>query len=420
MGQTAISASHITKRYSLGSSSSRNDTMRDVISNALFFWKRWGHRRTNAGDSDDFYALRDVSFEIEHGEVLGIIGGNGAGKSTLLKILSNIVEPTSGEVNIYGRVASLLEVGTGFHPELTGRENIYLNGAILGMTKKEIKGKFDEIVQFAEIDQFIDTPVKRYSSGMYVRLAFAVAANLESDILIVDEVLAVGDAYFQKKCLGKMSDVGKSGRTVLLVSHNMGAIRQLSSKCLVLDKGSLVFTGDVDKAISLYLKQSSEQVSSSVLFDDVPVPGSREMVIKSVALRNGFSSERTSEFSMGEPFVVEIETEAAKEGVQYYASIHIFNEYGIGVYHLTLIDDKNDYFSSDIRGRIMVEMDMMKLYPGRYTIDVYIGTKWVPLDHKVSAIAFEVNQTRGLLIARTLVKGMGIIHEPVRWHYEKL
>jgi len=212
----------------------------------------------NPSNNPHMLALNDVSFEVKRGEVLGIIGRNGAGKSTLLKILSEVTSPTKGQVKIKGRVASLLEVGTGFHPELTGRENIYLNGAILGMTKKEIADKFDEIVAFAEVEKFIDTPVKRYSSGMYVRLAFAVAAHLEPEILIVDEVLAVGDAQFQKKCLGKMGEVSKAGRTVLFVSHNMGAIQALCSRCLLLENGINKFDGDISTAISMFMNPHSD------------------------------------------------------------------------------------------------------------------------------------------------------------------
>jgi lipopolysaccharide transport system ATP-binding protein len=203
-------------------------------------------------DKEEFWALKDVSFEVKRGEVVGIIGRNGAGKSTLLKILSRITEPTEGRVTLRGRVASLLEVGTGFHPELTGRENIFLNGAILGMSKAEIRKKFDEIVAFAEVERFLDTPVKRYSSGMYVRLAFAVAAHLEPEILVVDEVLAVGDAEFQKKCLGKMKDVATGGRTVLFVSHNMGAVQSLCSHGIVLNEGKVQYQGTARQAADLY------------------------------------------------------------------------------------------------------------------------------------------------------------------------
>lgn len=218
----------------------------------------------------EFKALQDVSFEVKQGEILGIIGRNGAGKSTLLKILSRVTSPTSGEVRVKGRIASLLEVGTGFHPELTGRENIFLNGAILGMSKQEIRTKFDEIVAFSGVEDFIDTPVKRYSSGMYVRLAFAVAAHLEPEILIVDEVLAVGDADFQKKCLGKMRAVSHSGKTVLIVSHNMQTIRHLCSQALVFNQGKLRFSGPVHQAISEYTRQSTDEQSHGVDLSNYP------------------------------------------------------------------------------------------------------------------------------------------------------
>ncbi len=258
MSSSVISVSHLSKRYLIGHQRNGQDGLRHRIEDAARAPWRWlraksQKRRAESRESgavpgsalsapsaphsalraprsvEEFWALKDVSFEVKQGEVVGIIGRNGAGKSTLLKILSRITEPTEGRVRIKGRVASLLEVGTGFHPELTGRENIFLNGAILGMSKAEIRAKFDEIVAFSEIEKFLDTPVKRYSSGMYVRLAFAVAAHLEPEILIVDEVLAVGDAQFQKKCLGKMGDVARGGRTILFVSHNMGAVASLCS-----------------------------------------------------------------------------------------------------------------------------------------------------------------------------------------------
>ncbi len=237
-----------------------------------------GRQIIQGDEVEEFWALKDVSFEVAQGEVLGIIGRNGAGKSTLLKVLSRITEPTKGRVTLRGRVASLLEVGTGFHPELTGRENIFLNGAILGMTRSEITKKFEEIVDFAGVEKFLDTPVKRYSSGMYVRLAFAVAAHLDPEILIIDEVLAVGDSEFQKKCLGKMKDVAMYGRTVLLVSHNMGSIKQLCSRCLLMENGKLVSMGDVDKAVSSYVRVPSEQV---VHFDK---PCSHEFAFTSIEL----------------------------------------------------------------------------------------------------------------------------------------
>jgi lipopolysaccharide transport system ATP-binding protein len=251
MSEPVIKVEHLSKRYRIGTNQTRYGSLRESLTDAL----RAPFKKRQAGqDEPDFiWALKDVSFEVEQGEVLGIIGRNGAGKSTLLKILARITKPNEGKVRLRGRVGSLLEVGTGFHPELTGRENIYLNGAVLGMKRLEIQRKFDEIVDFAEIEQFLDTPVKHYSSGMYMRLAFSVAAHLEPEVLLVDEVLAVGDASFQKKCLGKMSEVARGGRTVFFVSHQMGAIRNLSDRCLLLSEGTLIFEGIVEETIRKYL-----------------------------------------------------------------------------------------------------------------------------------------------------------------------
>lgn len=259
MSDIAIRVENLSKRYRIGRAQQRHDTLRDSLAASLRSLGQWGSRNGQT-PSDDFWALKDVSFEVKQGEVVGIIGRNGAGKSTLLKILSQITEPTSGRVELHGRVASLLEVGTGFHPELSGRENIYLNGAILGMRRTEINQKFDEIVAFAEIEKFLDTPVKHYSSGMYVRLAFAVAAHLEPEILLVDEVLAVGDAAFQKKCLGKMGDVAKQGRTVLFVSHNMGAISTICPTSILLQSGQMLIKGDSTTIIDQYLGASQQKI----------------------------------------------------------------------------------------------------------------------------------------------------------------
>ena len=268
--QKVIKAENLSKAYQLG------DFGTGTISRDLErFWARIRGKedpflkigeindRTTKGTSDVVWSLKDLNFGIEKGDAVGIIGRNGAGKSTLLKILSRVTSPTTGSVKVKGRVASLLEVGTGFHPELTGRENIYLNGAILGMRKAEIKKKFDEVVDFSGVERYIDTPVKRYSSGMYVRLAFAVAAHLESEILIIDEVLAVGDAEFQKKCLGKMGEVSKGeGRTVLFVSHNMGSISQLCNKAIVLNNGEIVFDGLVKAGVDFYINNDSRNDSA--------------------------------------------------------------------------------------------------------------------------------------------------------------
>lgn len=259
MSRPVISVSGLSKRYTI-QHESQNDTLRDALRHgARRIWRRyrWGTGFT----TEDFWALRDVSFDVKQGEVLGIIGRNGAGKSTLLKILSRITEPTTGKISLRGRVASLLEVGTGFHPELSGRENIFLNGAILGMSRAEIRSKFDAIVAFAEIEKFLDTPVKRYSSGMYVRLAFAVAAHLEPEILIVDEVLAVGDAQFQQKCLGKLQDVARGqGRTVLFVSHNLSIIQSICQSGILLKAGQIAFNGPAHQAVAKYLETNSTNI----------------------------------------------------------------------------------------------------------------------------------------------------------------
>src|SRR6188508_439786 len=253
-----IRVENLSKQYTIGAKTEPYSTLRESIVRAARKPIDMV-RRNGKAENTKFWALKDVNFDVMPGEVVGIIGRNGAGKSTLLKVHSRITEPTTGRVELYGRVGSLLEVGTGFHPELTGRENIFLNGAILGMRREEISKKFDEIVDFAEIEEFLDTPVKRYSSGMYVRLAFAVAAHLEPEILVVDEVLAVGDAQFQKKCLGKMGEVARGGRTVLFVSHNMSAINRLCSRGVLLDAGRVVFDGPAVNATAAYLHGAGER-----------------------------------------------------------------------------------------------------------------------------------------------------------------
>ena len=273
MEQTVIKVSDLGKKYLIGTSTNTYRTLRETLSEQFSISR---NQNKHDGFPDHIWALKDINFNVKRGEVLGIIGRNGAGKSTLLKVLSRVTEPTLGSVEIIGRVGSLLEVGTGFHPELTGRENIFLNGAILGMKRKEIDAKFDEIVDFSEVEQFIDTPVKRYSSGMYLRLAFAVAAHLEPEILVVDEVLAVGDADFQRKCLGKMSDVAQQGRTVLFVSHNMSAILRLTEETLVIDKGNLLLRAPTAEAVDFYLsrgltrqgqrKWQGEEINSDAVF----------------------------------------------------------------------------------------------------------------------------------------------------------
>lgn len=301
MSSPVVSIKGLSKAYMIGheqQSMGGTMTFRDTLTNLarkpveLFS----GHQLKK----EKFWALKDLNLDVNQGEVIGIIGRNGSGKSTLLKVLSRIVEPTEGEVVMKGRVASLLEVGTGFHPELTGRENVYFNGAILGMSRKEIKLKFDEIVAFSEVEKFLDTPVKFYSSGMYVRLAFAVAAHLDPDILIVDEVLAVGDAAFQKKCLGKMKDVAGEGRTVLFVSHNLGTVQQLCNKCIVMAKGKILKHGSTDEVIAYY--EQAEDLHESVR--KIPVDESKSLAIKQVKLMH--KGTPTSSLSFGDNPTVEV------------------------------------------------------------------------------------------------------------------
>ncbi len=299
-----IRVENLSKQYRIGEGQNPQTTFREMLVNAVK--SPFKKRKKTAANS--FWALKDVSFEIEPGEVVGIIGRNGAGKSTLLKILSRITEPTGGRAEIYGRVGSLLEVGTGFHQELTGRENIFLNGAILGMRQREIAAKFDEIVDFSEIEKFLDTPVKYYSSGMYTRLAFAVAANLEPEILIVDEVLAVGDSEFQKKCLGKMRDVSRHGRTVLFVSHQMGSIAQLCRKAILLEKGVSVMYDKTDKVIDYYINQRKSKATSYIAD---PTAGHAEMYVESATILNLENAEQSS-FRHDEAIKINIKCAAAE------------------------------------------------------------------------------------------------------------
>ncbi|MBE7157010.1 MAG: ABC transporter ATP-binding protein [Rhodospirillales bacterium] len=309
-----ITVEALSKKYVLGrnDSASRYRTLREEITGALTMPFRRTHREAAAraeADSGEFWALRDVSFEIMRGDVVGIIGRNGAGKSTLLKILSRITEPTAGRVALKGRVASLLEVGTGFHPELTGRENIFLNGAVLGMRRHEIKAKFDEIVAFAEVERFLDTPVKRYSSGMYVRLAFAVAAHLEPEILIVDEVLAVGDSEFQKKCLGKMQDVSsKEGRTVIFVSHNMGVVRSICQRGLLMNQGTVAADTSADAAVDSYLQNASSSAGEVRWSVDDPSAGDRNFRFHRATVLNS-RGEPTTNIGVDDSFTIEVSYE---------------------------------------------------------------------------------------------------------------
>ncbi|MEW6378197.1 MAG: ABC transporter ATP-binding protein [bacterium] len=371
MSKPIISVCGIGKRYRLGMSHARPryKTLRDTVAD---FFKapfsggkaRWSNS-SSSGPVREFWALRDISFDVRQGEVIGIIGRNGAGKSTLLKILSRITEPTEGEIRLRGRVASLLEVGTGFHPELTGRENIFMNGAILGMSRVEIRSRFDEIVAFAEIEKFLDTPVKRYSSGMYVRLAFAVAAHLEPEILLVDEVLAVGDAAFQKKCLGKMNDVARGGRTVLFVSHNMGAISSLCPRCIWLDAGHIRQIGETEPVVQSYLTSSDASGSDTILEPPKTARvGFRRIWVSSC------DGRVLSEFDVKHPFLINLAIEVRVPVRDVDIGVLIESVHGSRVC-FTNLSDSND-------GSIIA------LEPGKYLCSLRVpGNFLVPDGYKI-------------------------------------
>lgn len=319
---TAITISHVSKRYVIGAQ--KDGSLRGTLSGIT--------RSNKVNHTDYFWALNDVSFEIKKGEVIGIIGKNGAGKSTLLKILSQITKPTTGRIEINGRVASLLEVGTGFHPELTGRENIYLNGTILGMTRREVKEKFDEIVAFSGVEKFIDTPVKHYSSGMYVRLAFAVAAHLEPEILIIDEVLAVGDAEFQKKCLGKMKEVAGHGRTVIFVSHNMEAVKSLCERAVFLEKGQVIKDASPAEVIDFYLQRQSGSILEQS-FDHETAPGNEYVRLKTVRL-SPKRIDGKQMITVKSPLEIEFEYWNEKEDIPTNLSLHLYAATGECVFNI--------------------------------------------------------------------------------------
>lgn len=395
---SVITVENLSKKYIIGhQKQERYTALRDVLANgAKCFANKLCHpfaAPENDPTHEEFWALKDVSFDIQQGDRVGIIGRNGAGKSTLLKILSRITEPSSGRVSIKGRVASLLEVGTGFHPELTGRENIFLNGAVLGMSKAEIKSKFDEIVAFAEVEKFLDTPVKRYSSGMYVRLAFAVAAHLEPEILIVDEVLAVGDAQFQKKCMGKMEDVGKEGRTVLFVSHNMASIQQLCGSGILLRDGVVRETGTIEKVIESYLKDSTLVVKES-LGDIRRTRHDYGVIARFInAWPVNSKGERTTSFMSGEDIVFDLEIKAFEmvDCLSISAGLDTIMDYRITT---VFSREAGILFSADTDAVISIQMSLPKIHlkHGVYSLTLCLMRNRITLDHVIKAIHFEVGE----------------------------
>ncbi len=381
MSDTVIRVENVSKKYVLGHQQEGRlnyKSLRESMGNGV---KSLGKKLLKPSGKgmiktaqEEFWALKDVSFEIKQGDRVGIIGRNGAGKSTLLKILSRITEPTSGSIRIKGRVASLLEVGTGFHPELTGRENIFLNGAILGMSKVDITRKFDEMVAFAEVEKFLDTPVKRYSSGMYVRLAFAVAAHLEPEILIVDEVLAVGDAQFQKKCLGKMEDVGKQGRTVLFVSHQMSAVESLCTRGILLESGNICLDGTSEQAVGVYLEKAYSIGQIMPLFQRTDRSGSGKVRASSFRILNDEGVPQSS-LKSGENYYFEIGysnkmTSTIKNVV---VSLDILDEKGVRVLLLRTNFSQNNVTLNPDQGYIYCGIKNLPLANGSYRFSIFLS-----------------------------------------------
>jgi lipopolysaccharide transport system ATP-binding protein len=370
MSEIAIQVENISKLYQIGRAQVQHDTLRDALVDRL---KQLGRRQPPDDPGNHIWALKDVSFDVQQGEVMGIVGRNGAGKSTLLKILSRITDPTEGRALIHGRVASLLEVGTGFHPELTGRENIYLNGAILGMRREEIARKFDEIVTFAEVEKFLDTPVKRYSSGMYVRLAFAVAAHLEPEILVVDEVLAVGDAGFQKKCLGKMEEVSQGGRTVLFVSHNMAAIEALCNRCVALINGRVTHIGPSTEVVRKYLSRVADTGRSLGLGQRADRVGSGQVRYTEVRFLDQTEQEIT-QVAMGEPLTIEARFEVYEPIREPIFGFLITNEMSQTVLRAYSRESYHGPTPNlDKSGLVRCHFPHLPLMYGQYTLRLWLG-----------------------------------------------
>ena len=371
-------------------------------------------------EPDNFWALKGVSFDVERGDVLGVIGRNGAGKSTLLKILSKITEPTEGRAEIFGRVGSLLEVGTGFHPELSGRENIFLSGAILGMRKAEIEAKMDDIVRFSEVDRFLDTPLKHYSSGMQMRLAFSVAAHLEPEILLIDEVLAVGDIAFQKKCLGKMDEISKEGRTILFISHNMDAVLNLCNKGILLEDGRMKSAGDIKDIVNEYLKVNTGLLGE-VRFSDESQKRYNELKLRAVKILD-HNENVTPIVDLGERFVIEIEYEVLTPLRSAQIAFEMFNSVGMCIFTSTDLDNEPEKLRSlrgqgIYRARCPVSSDYLR--PGVYYIDISSSIPGVKvLNVYQNAISFEI---AGLNVENKLSQGRrGIITPVFGWETQKM
>ena len=407
----AIDARDVGKRYTVGQQRGY-DTFRDMVSRLV--------RRERETDSKQIWALSDVSFTVDVGDTVGIVGRNGAGKSTLLKILSRITAPTKGTIDIDGRIGSLLEVGTGFHPELSGRENIYLNGAILGMSRHEITKRFEEIVEFAEISKFLDTPVKRYSSGMYMRLAFSVAAHLETEILVVDEVLAVGDAAFQRKCLGKMSTVAKTGRTVLFVSHNMAAVGQLCRKGLLLREGKLVLAAPMDDVLAEYAATAIADSSEEVSFPERP----ESLATFTRACFKNAEGKKATQFTNAETLSLEIEYVATGSLSDDHIFIALDRSDGLLVFKTS--DDDTDEGRAEAAkprgpGRYVrtFEIPLATLNEGVYSFRLVLGKRRAQALDERTTSHFEVEDVRDYTES-AMGKRQGVVLVTLRWTERQL
>jgi lipopolysaccharide transport system ATP-binding protein len=415
MTNTALHIRNLGKQYQLGARPRKNRTLREALVEAAKApWHRFRHLSGRAEPEGRFWALQDVSLDVREGEVVGIIGHNGAGKSTLLKILSQITEPTTGCVEIRGRVGSLLEVGTGFHPELSGRENIFLNGAILGMTRAEVKRKFDAIVEFSGVGEFLNTPVKRYSSGMHVRLAFAVAAHLEPEILIIDEVLAVGDAEFQAKCLGKMGDVASGGRTVLFVSHNMAAVESLCSRACLLQRGRLVADGDVGDVVRRYLESGCELAGDVDLSGHPGRPERFRPILRRLRMLDAQGQPRPA-VRVGGDLRFEIDMYSAEPVQSRNLSLRVIDSRGLTVFTCSTRHNHADRLR--IHGWLTVACAVrnFRLVPGRYHLRLLLRSGRETLDEIRSDLEFEVLPLSNEALSRMPSARSGVLIAESTW-----
>ena len=412
-----IRVQNLSKSYRIthGQPRHRYGTLRDSLAAAA----TWPIRKLQGkagGSVEEFWALKDLSLEVQQGEVVGIIGRNGAGKSTLLKLLSRITAPTTGRIELHGRVGSLLEVGTGFHPELTGRENVFLNGSILGMTRREIQKKFDEIVEFSGVEKFLDTPVKRYSSGMYVRLAFAVAAHLEPEILIVDEVLAVGDLSFQRKCLGRMEEVSQGGRTILFVSHNMAAIQNLCRRCVVLDGGQMAFDGSVGDGIDRYLQNIADTAAADI-GSRTDRKGAGHVRFTAIELRDG--DERVvSSIPMGAPLRICLSYRSESPVPHAIAAIAFHTSVGQRLFRLHTRDQAVEFPDLCSSGTLICEVPSLPLLPGTYRLHVAIADATDTLQDAIDSAVFLDIVPADVFGTGRIPQGPGdILFVPSKWSH---